>query len=166
MRIYLAGKVSRADWRTAILGARPGGVSDEDWVRPWPTLRKAIFGVHDYVGPYFVSCDHGCAHGKHAHGVLGGGCTSLNGRDIDLVAKCQRAIRTADLVFAWLDDTTAYGTLWELGFASGFGVATAVGGPLSIQRDLWFAYVATNHRVDPGLSPEAALGSAIDLVSR
>lgn len=66
MKIYLAGKIGKHDWRHSIVkglgtiegirfqtheetGGHGGSIGD------WPVLERAVFGVHDYVGPFFSS---------------------------------------------------------------------------------------------------------------
>jgi len=69
MRIYLAGKIAKNDWRHEVVtNLGRALVIGDQWSR-WPVLEKAVFGAHDYVGPFFISDDHGCAHGAGAHGV-------------------------------------------------------------------------------------------------
>lgn len=103
MKIYLAGKINKNCWRHSIvaglgnasspLPAFVEGVSEFGHgtqldLPEWPVLKNAIFGHHDYVGPYFRSCDHGCFHGDGRHGVAAGyvdtghGCFSSNSRDL------------------------------------------------------------------------------------
>ena len=55
--VYLAGKISQQCWRHQVisdLGTDHGSNLDG-----WPILKEAIFGVHDYVGPFFPSTGHG-----------------------------------------------------------------------------------------------------------
>jgi hypothetical protein len=84
-RVYLAGKIAYGrHWRSSIIqgehdrdpghGGRPFSFDNvEDALDP-----KAVIPVHasegpvDIVGPFFVSCDHGCAHGWQTHAVAGG----------------------------------------------------------------------------------------------
>lgn len=71
-RIYLAGKITKNGWRDTILGHRAGALSPADWREGWSDLPNAILDTHTYVGPYFVGCDHGCAHGPGTHGAGAG----------------------------------------------------------------------------------------------
>ena len=79
MKIYLAGKIGKNDWRHDIVGTCLSdacsdfyayGRQDEtaQIAMEWPVLPKAIFAEYDYTGPYFVACDHGCFHGIGTHG--------------------------------------------------------------------------------------------------
>jgi hypothetical protein len=150
MKIYLAGKISKNDWRKSIVGA----AVDEDNPRkygrrlgfdPWRIVRDAIFDQHDYTGPFFTSCDHGCAHSSGVHGNSDHDCFMENeARLKDYVAEqVQLAIKHSDLVFAWLDEFDALGTFWELGFARGLGIRTVVAlGPMLQHREDLSAFLA------------------------
>lgn len=76
MKIYLAGKIAKNDWRHDIVNDLRGAGDVHSEIESynlgdkcWPILRQSILGKHDYVGPYFVACDHGCYHGDSSHGV-------------------------------------------------------------------------------------------------
>lgn len=117
MKIYLAGKITKTDdWRGAILGPhRPGSmvVGSEDW--RWHAQKLTIFGEHDYTGPFFMSCDHGCAHGPTSHGVGAGG-VDLCGTE---PAKREEVIAQ---VSAELHELTEYlHTLWRANDAKATG---------------------------------------------
>lgn len=148
MKIYLGGKIagrSRGqDWRNDIVsddfssetfgddfygqdGIDINGSCGTDSVPDhWPVLKGAIFGRHDYVGPFLVSCDHGCFHsGDHGtsiafgpdpddlDGAIHSQITQLAQRD-QIVRLCWQAMASADFLFFWLDDPSAYGSLAEL----------------------------------------------------
>lgn len=122
-----------------------------DPLRPWRTLHRSIAGRHHYTGPYFISCDHGCFHGESSHGYganpipdpeqgipvcietcaygFNSDCATTHGyNDFDqefrrhVVDQCLTAINNSDVVFAWLDDLTAFGSIFEIGYAIGRGV--------------------------------------------
>ncbi len=142
MKIYLAGKISREDWRGGILPeANPGGMSTWDWPTlrrdGWPVDTAAIFGTHDYVGPWFMcGSGHGFGHGPNTHGAGDNGGGQYRADVIDL---CRRAIASADLVFVWIDSLDAFGTIAEIGYATAAGVAVAIGYPDGFDdSDLWF----------------------------
>lgn len=84
MKVYLAGKISRDDWRKSLDGVRPFSISANDVVDDVNLKNKHVhefetyFGElpvvsrHPYIevtGPFFLSCDHGCYHGDNSHGV-------------------------------------------------------------------------------------------------
>ena len=90
--------------------------------------------------PFFVGCDHGCAHGPSTHGSGVAGCTQTATTRSEVARRCREGIDRADHVFAWLADLTAYGTLFEIGLAVGLGKKTWL--YTSADRDhddLWFA---------------------------
>lgn len=139
--IYLAGKVSKNDWRhTVVAGLRNASVMGSPVPTRWPVLKKAVCGAFDYTGPYTMSCDHGCAHGGR-HGCGDGQAEGPAPTREQLNALCLDAISRADVVFAWLDDPTAYGTLVEIGYARGIGKRVLVGAPTE-PPDLWFAFAS------------------------
>lgn len=125
MKIYLAGKIGKHDWRNTIVSPDAlefinnfsGSLSPEEW----PVTKRAIFGTHDYTGPYFVACDHGCYHGETSHGagLNGAGCgSSLSDKSrLSVFMACRAAIAQSDLVFAYINSLDAYGTFVEIGMA-------------------------------------------------
>lgn len=96
---------------------------------------------------------HGCSHGEDTHGVRY--FVAVEGPDGEesffthsgciggvVVEKCLAALRTADVVFAWIDSLDCYGTIAEIGFAIGIGIPVLVAGPRRF-RDMWFLYMAS-----------------------
>jgi very-short-patch-repair endonuclease len=172
MKVYLGGKMDGhgkgGNWReTIVTGIDHDGrygdeymggcgaelhAADSEGVPPdsWPTLSKAIFGKHDYVGPYLVACDHGCYHtGNHAtfidrqHGYSQSTLRNANRRKV--MSLCLKAMYGADILFFWIDDLTAYGTLAELVHITTIvGMADAIDAvenePPSVRKQI---YVAT-----------------------
>jgi hypothetical protein len=155
MKLYLAGKIGVNDWRHEIVnGLRNVEWGDEyDSSYSWGTLPGAIFAAHDYVGPYFVSDDHGCGHGPCQHGQAldGAACFQFDelpeARRDRVFKKCLHAIHEADVVFAWLDELGVYGSLFELGYAYSLGKELWVALPSSLgagdcrklRSEMWFA---------------------------
>jgi hypothetical protein len=169
MKIYLAGKVRKGCWRHSVVDGMSDPLSkevghtcsnahDDDELSEmsrgltFPVMRNAIFGAHDYVGPYFISCDHGCWHGPDGHG--------LNGLpQPDIVGMCLAGVMRADLVFAWVDTLDCYGTIAEVGFARGQGKKVVIAGPEQY-RDMWFLYKMAHHTLTHD-NPVEALREAI-----
>jgi hypothetical protein len=146
--VYLAGKVAKNDWRhDAVLGLRGalGNGPETGAQMPQGEFFVLSTGVR-YSGPFFVGCDHGCAHGPSTHGSGNGGCTQTPTTRSDVARRCREGIDRADYVFAWLDDLTAYGTLFEIGLAVGLGKKIWLyTSPDHDHDDLWFAkHSATN----------------------
>lgn len=161
-RVYLAGKVSSSNWRRPLIGNR--GFRDSDYDEAdygaaargdvpataqypdWPQEFGAVLdGLADYVGPYFVEC-HADAPLPEGHGIAG--CCEQE-RDLQNVRvfvhrQSRAAIDRADIVFAWLDDPTAHGTLWELGYAAAKGKRVVIAHPPMTAKidQMWFALAA------------------------
>lgn len=130
--IYLAGKITAHGWRDDIvnpcwveesssdLGDNGSGINfaDTDVVSmpaAW-TLRTSEH--YDITGPFFVRCDHSCTHGESTHATAGG-CIQ-NHRAVmryEVRRLCLDAIERSDVLFVWLDDATAYGTIAEIAWA-------------------------------------------------
>lgn len=166
-RVYLAGKIGKNDYRHSIV---PGlrrtwpDLSDQPFGTwpSWPVLPKAVFGIADYVGPYFVSCDHGCAHGNESHATID--CSRFVEHAGDEVGprsfaheQCLRAITAADVVLAYIDTLDCYGTLFELGYAHALHKIILVvinsDDLRSPYEDMWFAMYASQilgYSNDPG----------------
>jgi hypothetical protein len=150
--IYLAGKISKGDWRADIvpeINESDGGCPDGSSPPFWPRQESAVFGM-DYVGPYFRRCDHGCYHGPASHGTAASRYAAssddmpsfhdrmtviFNQRVV--LHHCTEAIKRADLIFAWIDTREVYGTLAELGLAKGLGKTVWIAMP-EPDRELWF----------------------------
>ena len=133
-RVYVAGKISKNDFRHRLV----------------PGLANHAFGQEEivtldfiYVGPFFVSCDHGCYHGKGTHGVTNElGCAEeLEHTRLDVISKNNAAIDSADLVFAYITATDCHGTMVEIGrvtnnlFRPRLAIAFAPGVPFD---DFWY----------------------------
>ena len=147
--IYLAGKIYKNDWRHEVAPIRGvwGPPTGEERLTPWPVLRESVLRTFDYVGPYFQADDHGCFHGRNSHGCDESNCGGVYEAPTraDLQSRCFKAIQKADIVFAWLDDPTAYGTLVEIGYAKGLGKRVVVATPdyNYAKGDMWFAHVGS-----------------------
>jgi hypothetical protein len=137
MKIYLAGKVAEGDWRhgvvdglqATLLELLQSEVGDINLVNKWPTMPKAILGKHDFVGPYFSKMK------KYDGG--------------DKAARmCQQAIRSADLVFAWVTSPNPHGSLFEIGFATGLYKPVVIAAPSGAMfQDMWYARSAVGRTV-------------------
>ena len=81
-----------------------------------------------------------------AQDIASGENSDVNHRRAMLVDKCKKAIDSAGLVFCWLDDATAHGSIWEMGYAIGRGVQVFVGLPAELDAsDLWFPIYGASH---------------------
>jgi len=155
VRVYAAGRIHFDDWRTRVY-EDAGDWNSEAYSNSMPPFPETpIVGVPAiYTGPYFVRCDHGCFHGPNSHGVGAddnGGCTSIGGdrRRMETFRNCCDAIDRSDIVYAFIEDREAFGTLWELGYAKGRGKTVYIDlkptfEPIDddknrLDQDLWFA---------------------------
>lgn len=167
MKIYLAGKVTKNGWRTKLV---PGAELDAAMLadnEPWPVLTNAIFGEHDYVGPFLYGCDHGCFHGDGQHGMLcdGDNCSGNNSDDCpdrkEVAHRCLDSVRRADLVFCWLQAPEDYGSMIEVGFALALGKRVVIGADdFDLVESHWFASSASSSVM--AVTPEDALRTALD----
>jgi len=152
VRTYLAGKIAKGGWRSRLVEWHPDYTAPKWWgtYSGWPEL--TISPGLTCVGPYAISDDHGCFHGNETHGVgaamwdMGGHGYLVCGGSYDGVPRhvvhawCLDAIKRCDVIFAWLDDLTAHGTLIELGYAKALGKPIFIGFPDHLTfHELWFA---------------------------
>lgn len=156
--IYLAGKVGNYCWRHGMVQGlnRAYCVVGGDTPEPWPVLEGAGPGGLDYVGPFFSGCDHSCGHQPGEHGLAPCGCNGGCDQQF-VVEQCLRAVKKADVVFAWIDDPSCYGSIFELGFAAGLGKTIVVGTNLK-DTDLWFMmrYAYEQRSLYPAETPTEA----------
>lgn len=131
IKVYLAGGWfgDEDDWRYKIVkDIRTSPiVKNGEYSSPhWGVLKNAILGCLDYVGPY-------------PNDSLG------DGPEFSLYPK---AIREADIVFAWIEDTEnfdAQKVCTEIAFAGGLNKFAGVGSldpMVEAHRDTWFAVEA------------------------
>jgi hypothetical protein len=156
--VYLAGKIRLNCWRHGIVANLRTlvhgfhNILSKDGVFEFRKFLEVISVdvgsrvlLFDYVGPFFVMCDHGCGHGEHSHGLnYDQTCDSSPAPDKDIhrrmvACACVKAIRQADLCLAWIDSLDAYGTLAEIGVAAESGSCCYVGfADEALSREMWF----------------------------
>lgn len=160
MKIYLAGKVTDASWRVEcerrLVALPPAGwapVFDPEF----PVVPLGI-GDHMMTGPFFINCGHseiGCyrmQENGHGMGADDCGCGGSDTSRSNVVRMCLNAIERSDVLFAWIDQDSCYGTLAEIGYAKALGKIVWIAGPSQYVRvgpddnhgenpisDLWFA---------------------------
>lgn len=183
VKIYAAGKISRSDWRLEFFRDRQTDRVNERTLAyisngeleglpvtsaytllpAWPEI--PLEGGALYVGPHFISDDHGCYHGPNFHGSGAEGwpvpaCKEIGpcgaaypsvGRG-HVYSRCIETIDRSTHVVAWLDDPTAYGTLFELGYAKAKGkhITIMVPEDLSAREDLhqlWFTLHSSDRTI-------------------
>lgn len=125
LKIYFAGKIEKNDWRNDICMGKLRGIEplEIEYI-------KTICG-NKYVGPWFISCDHGCYHGDTQHGMLNNGCgfTPASEDRRNFVKEiCLSCIDKCDILFAWIDSENCFGTIAEIGYA------------YANKKKIWLAY--------------------------
>jgi hypothetical protein len=172
--------VRNAGWRGELPAPRedvsPAGrpfsfIEMDEALDPRASMLTWVLGREvEFVGPFFVSCDHGCAHGNKTHAVAGGCIGDLDSTERAALQRRVHAvnlarIRRADFVFAHVDEVDCFGTLAEIGFA--FGVCVSVHlflGPnltRAQRNDLWFVEKFAT-AVYPGTSIRIAFLAALN----
>ena len=145
IKVYLAGKIKSNGWRQEIVDIRNNFYGDKkNKIRNGIEIR---YKNNIYItGPFFLSCDHSCYHGDNSHGV---GLNSYNDcygltdnfSEDEVKDICLRQIKKSDVIFAYINDDTCYGTLYELGYAKSLGKKIIIlfeSGKL--MKDMWFIY--------------------------
>ena len=120
--VYLAGKIEPNGWRQKLIDIRNNFFGEEkDKIRNGITIK---YNDHiNITGPFFLSCDHSCYHGNNSHGVglnSHGDCYGLTDHFSEDEVKeiCLNQIKKSDVIFAYINDDTCYGTLYEIGYAA------------------------------------------------
>lgn len=170
LNVYLAGKISRNDWRFRIFPIRN---ADTSHITQNPHPHQPVVDGMRYVGPFFLACDHGCFHGDSSHGRGADRlrwaepsnthlepdasriCYTLDAAEHtpqDVFQKCLKWLAEAEIVFAWVDAPSAYGTLVEVGIATALGIPVYLATSreaetrYNISREMWFAAAATGEQ--------------------
>ena len=149
--VYLAGKIAPHDWREKLVGYDIA-LNTGDERQLFDPCYRVERPSYIYGGPFYVACDHCCAHGIANHGVGASGdsagCMTEWWGDRHSTPRRvfevnRRRIANANIIFAFIDRTDCYGTLIELGIAAELGkrVAVVLGANLSANdiRELWMA---------------------------
>lgn len=163
MKIYLAGKITKNGWRRHLVDGLEG-VMQEDWIK---VKSLNMITGDEYVGPFFVACDHGCSHGDNTHGA--DGSCMCDGRDItdkQVLAKATAGIKACDLFIVWVDGDfqSAYGTIAEIGMAHALGkpivVVRGANLPENTASHAWFSLTCADmvlEGVEPATTIERVL---------
>lgn len=110
--VYLAGKIGKNDWRHPLVPGLRGSL----WADA--PLKCDTFR---YSGPFFVACDHGCAHGPSSHGALPdpylNDCITEPLTRALVIANNLSALAGTDIVFAYITAPDCPGTIGEIGWA-------------------------------------------------
>ena len=130
-KVYLSGKIGKNDWRHSLVPQLRERTWDEG------PIETASF---DYVGPFFVSCDHGCGHVPGEHGMAQG-CTELKHTRQDVINLNMSALAEADLVFAYITADDCFGTLFEIGAVATEKRVVMAFDPNINPNEFWFSYM-------------------------
>lgn len=136
-RVYLAGKIRKSCWRHGLVS----GLRDHHWGLG-PLVQKNFI----CIGPFFISCDHGCYHQRNTHGIsnhqLGACPPDINFGPPQVAALCRQKVSEADLVFCFIDSPDCYGTVAEIERAHVFGIPVVIAFAPDIaepeKNDFWF----------------------------
>ncbi len=162
--LYLAGKISRDDWRGEFVAnrsqwdLREGENWPPFWLNSWEYNGRKF--TCNCVGPYFTNAGgHGLGHGPHTHGNAGVPETvhGTDRREIVFDA-CLNAIKRATTLLAWFDAPDQYGTIFEIGYAFAAGVNIIIGCSSSlgeVKNDIWLPMYASSDWVQEYTSPQA-----------
>ena len=122
-KVYLAGKIKPNDWRNQFFDMRDSFFACDVNGKKENLLNSLEYYKNDiYInGPFFLSCDHSCYHGPESHGMRGScyGERSFTEKDVNYI--CLKQIENCDILFAYINDKTCYGTLSEIGYAKALG---------------------------------------------
>jgi hypothetical protein len=133
--VYLAGKIGKNDWRHKLLP----GLRGHSW-----ELGPITVQGFKYVGPFFMSCDHGCRHGRSTHGAGGGEGTCIESTTYspsDIIRFNDTALKSADLVLVYITAPDCYGTMVEVGLAANqpFTRIVVAFAPGIDSKDFWYS---------------------------
>lgn len=138
-RVYLAGKIGKNDWRHGLVPGLRGHLSEKG---------DLLTEHFTYVGPFFVSCDHGGYHGPGEHGVGStkreSCCNELQVKRKEIRRRCLAGIGRTDILLAYITTKDCYGTVGEIEHALTLGkrviVAFAPGVASNEHDDFWFGF--------------------------
>lgn len=176
LTFYLAGKISKKDWRDTIVTQREttNAALDVTEIDQWVIQNFAIWGRHHYAGPFFMTGDHyQSCHGDDGHGtraqqsIYGGDphCSDGDEQRAKVRDLCLEAIGRANVVYAWIDSLDCYGTIVELGYARALQKEIWIAGPRRF-RDMWFVYELATFVDDEATDALSGFQSCIGNVAR
>lgn len=122
INVYFAGKIYQWCWRNQLF-------KWFDRCEPWTILEKSIWEINMlYTWPYCIWDDHWCYHWDWSHWLWntdfdpsGMWCDmswNMSRRNWNQIYDmCMWWIKSSSVVFAWINDATAFGTLYEIWYA-------------------------------------------------
>lgn len=151
INVYLAGKISSNGWREKIISMRRDeNLSNFEYTYDKIKNHKIKYNDSiDIVGPFFINCDHSCYHGENCHGVGIEKNTCIGEKTFtqsQVYSICTYQIRKSDIVFAYIDDNTCYGSLFELGYAASLNKPILIlYSNKKTMKDMWFINQSSYH---------------------
>lgn len=144
MRIFLVGKIDRVDWRHPLVKGLAEKLETLNVaVEGWPMMEGAIFGMHDFLGPYYTEIPKGAPESVKTHRL------------------CLKGIDDSDLVYCWFDNVEAYASIFEMGYAHAKGKFTVTCYPKGFdRREFWFLSCCSDEFLEAE-SPAAGLINAM-----
>ena len=141
--LYLAGKIGKNDWRHDLVPR----LRNQTW-NDGPIKTESF----SYVGPFFVSCDHGCGHSPSEHGMAQG-CAGPGYTREDVIKLNMAALAKADLIFAYINAPDCHGTVMEIGWSIANGKRAVMAfAPHIAVADFWFSSMqcdSVHHDIRP-----------------
>lgn len=128
-KIYLAGKITNDWWRNKLFddiginSNRTPGIyvyASDDNERDSYYNDEYDAGEFIVTGPHSIGCDHSCFHNT-PHASTNSEHTCCDGEFAfepnEIFEACMHQINKSDIVFAYINDVDAFGTIFELGYA-------------------------------------------------
>lgn len=138
---YAIGKIAKNGWREQIIS---GYEMPNDWTEYLEAKPIGTRFAFTYTGPFFIRCDHGCAHiTPESHATTS--CSDWEFRPARVFRQSEGQIQRAGFVFVWAgigEDAldTAYGSLVEIGIAHTLHKPILLAHhPKADLRPFWFA---------------------------
>lgn len=137
--VYLAGKISKNDWRHPLVQ----GIQKHFWTEG-PLVQPSF----NYVGPFTAGCNHGCLPKLNSHGNIADCCFDQELNQRELVRHCLQAVDKAHLVFCYIERLDCHGTIVEIARAHMSSIpvviAFAPGLADSHNNEMWFPSALAN----------------------
>jgi hypothetical protein len=166
--VYLAGRIREERLRFGLVDSTLNDTEFVSGVLPEASFTCKEIGFR-YTGPSTISCDHRCSHisgggggvGTRSHGAGSPVCSEETDLGIEtaiaVIKRSKKGVDEAQVVFAWIDDFEAFGTIWELGYADAQDKLVVIGCPFDIPNsgELWFPLMSADWIVNES-SPEKA----------
>lgn len=157
-RVYMAGKVEKNGWRHDLVPRLRGWEQGDG-----PIVCPRFV----YVGPWVLSCDHGCRHRPGNHGLAGSGCDGVIISRREVFTDNQTSLVSADLVFAFIEARDAFGTIAEIGFAAKASIPVYLCFAPDLDRDdFWYVELMTEPWEGPLTVSRDGLPAAFDRALR